>query len=211
MKNQKVALFLFSILFVSFISFPAHAQQWIKDMPGYARYKEMSPQIRSSVKQGRISAKWADDGKSFEYKFDGKKYIFDVKKKKATEVGEAGAPEDMYAKYRRMYANRPQRGRQYAEETAPDKNLKSVYRDGNVYITDSLGANEVAVTTEGSIEKRFTFGTATWVYGEELSQLHAMWWSPDSKFIAFIRFDETEGPEFTMTIYGGGSPSFNEN
>ncbi len=189
MKNQKVALFLFSIMIVSFISLQTRAQQWIKNMPGYERYTEISPQIRSSVKKGSISAKWADDSKSFEYSFDGKNYTFDVKKKKAEEIGEAKKPEDMYARYRRMYANRPQRGRQYAEETAPNKNLKSVYRDGNVYITDSLGGNEVAVTTEGSIEKRFTFGTATWVYGEELSQLHAMWWSPDSKKLAFYHFD----------------------
>ncbi|MDX1284309.1 MAG: DPP IV N-terminal domain-containing protein, partial [Draconibacterium sp.] len=189
MKIQKTALFILCILLISSISMVSNAQQWIKNMPGYERYTEIAPQIRGSVKSGRISADWSEDGKSFEYSFDGKKYNFDVKKKKATELGEADPPEDMYARYRRMYAGRPQRGRQYTEETSPDKTMKAIYRGGNVYITDSLGKNVIAVTTEGSIEKNFTFGTATWVYGEELGQLHAMWWSPDNKKLAYYHFD----------------------
>ncbi len=188
MKKKNIPLLILMLL-LPLIPSLLSAQQWIKEMPGYNRYQKMAPQIRNSVKQGRISAKWADDGKSFEYKFDGKEYRYDVKKKKATEIGQAGPPEDRYAMYRKMYANRPQRGRQYTEEVSPDKNMKAIYRSGNIYITDSLGKNEVVVTTDGSIEKRFTFGTATWVYGEELAQLHAMWWSPDSKKLAFYHFD----------------------
>lgn len=187
MKNQKIAVLI--IFLTGAFSSSAFAQQWIKSMPGYARYKEIAPQIRSSVKQGQIQANWAEDGRSFEYNWDGKKYRYDIKKKNAEEIGEAGKNEDMYARFSRMNGNRPQRGRQYAEETSPDKTMKAIYKNGNVFITDSTGNNEIAVTTEGSIEKRFTFGTATWVYGEELSQIHAMWWSPDNKKLAFYHFD----------------------
>jgi len=192
MKKLKTILSLVFILLTTLVFLESSGQQWIKNMPGYEQYAEIAPQIRRSVKSGRIAAEWAEDGKSFEYNWDGKRYRFDVKKKKAEEIGEAGKEEDMYARYRRMYANRPQRGRQYATETSQDKTLKAVYREGNVYITDSVGGNEIAVTTEGSIEKRFTFGTATWVYGEELNQLHAMWWSPDNKKLAFYHFDMSE-------------------
>jgi len=190
MKNRKKRILVILILLVSFFAGQTSAQQWIKEMPGYQQYKKMSPKIRKSVKQGRISAKWASDGKSFKYSFDGKRYMFDVKKRKSIEEsGEAEKEESPYERYRRMYKNAPARGRQYATETSPNKKLIANYRDGNVFVVDSAGRNEIAVTTEGSVEKRFTFGTATWVYGEELSQRHAMWWSPDSKKLAFYHFD----------------------
>lgn len=189
MKNQKPVFSILLVLFAISASFSTSAQQWIKLMPGYDRYSEIAPQIRRSVTEGRISADWAEDGKSFTYSWEGKQYKFDVKKRKAEEIGEAPREESLMERYRRMYAGRPQRGRQYAEETSPNEKMKAVYRDGNVYIRDAEGGNEYAVTTEGSIEKRFTFGTATWVYGEELDQLHAMWWSPDNNKLAFYHFD----------------------
>lgn len=176
----------------------ASAQQWIKNMPGYERYAEMAPQIRNSVVPGRIQAKWSDDGKSFEYSFDGKEYKFDLKRKKAAVIGEAGPPEDMYARYRRMYAGRPQRGRQYTEAKSPDEKWEARYRNGNVYIADAEGKNEFAVTTTGSVEKRIIFGTATWVYGEELDQITAMWWSPDSRKLAFYSFDLSKVKDYYL-------------
>jgi dipeptidyl-peptidase-4 len=189
MKNQRFNLLSVSLFLIIFLSIETEAQQWIKQMPGYDRYKEMSPKIRSSVKPGQISVKWADDGKSFDYNFDGKKYQFDIKKKKAVELGEAEREESPMARYLRMYGNRPQRGRQYTFADAPNGKNKAVYRDGNVYITNTNGENELAVTNEGSESKRIKFGSATWVYGEELNQTTAMWWSPDSKKLAFYSFD----------------------
>lgn len=189
MKNSlpKRLFTAFSLLLI--FSLPAVSQQWIKNMPGYEQYKEVAPKIRSAVKPGRLNVVWAEDGKSFEYNKEGKKYKYDLKKKKALEIGEAEKEESPYARYRRMYANAPARGRQYETEKSPGGELIAKFRDGNVYITDTLGNNEIAITTEGSIEKRFTFGTATWVYGEELYQRHAMWWSPDNKKLAFYHFD----------------------
>jgi len=189
MKNQRTFAFIVVFVLSGLIVKPILAQQWIKEMPGYEQYKKVAPQMRSAVKPGKISANWAEDGKSFQYKMDGKLLEFDVKSKTTSEIGTAGKEESPYARYRRMYGNRPQRGRQYAEELSKDKTLKSVYRDGNVFIVDSAGNNEIVVTTKGSVEKRFTFGTATWVYGEELGQMHAMWWSPDNKKLAFYHFD----------------------
>ena len=46
---------------------------------------------------------------------------------------------------------------------------------------------------------RVKYGTASWVYGEELSQRTAMWWSPDGKKLAFYRFDESKVPDFYLT------------
>jgi dipeptidyl-peptidase 4 len=195
---NKFFTFFISIGLASLFSITVSAQQWIKEMPGYERYKEIAPQIRSSVKPGQISVKWADDGKSFDYNFDGKKYQFDLKKKKAVELGEAEREESPMARYRRMYGNRPQRGRQYTFADAPNGKNKAVYRDGNVYITNTNGENELAVTNEGSESKRIKFGSATWVYGEELNQTTAMWWSPDSKKLAFYSFDLTNVRDYYL-------------
>ena len=195
---NKFFTFFISIGLASLFSITVSAQQWIKEMPGYERYKEIAPQIRSSVKPGQISVKWADDGKSFDYNFDGKKYQFDLKKKKAVELGEAEREESPMARYRRMYGNRPQRGRQYTFADAPNGKNKAVYRDGNVYITNTNGDKELAVTNEGSESKRIKFGSATWVYGEELNQTTAMWWSPDSKKLAFYSFDLTNVRDYYL-------------
>jgi len=93
MKNQRFPLLFVLFLILNLVLLNVQAQQWIQDMPGYDRYKEVSPQIRSSVKPGQISVKWADDGKSFTYSAEGKRYQFDLKKKKAVELGDAEKEE----------------------------------------------------------------------------------------------------------------------
>lgn len=161
MKNQKISIRLELFIALICIGLTVNAQQWIKDMPGYERYKEMSPQIRNSVKSGQVSVKWADDGKSFTYSQAGNRYKFDLKKKKAEIAGEGEKEESPMTKYRRMYGNRPQRGRQFTFADSPDGKSKAVYRDGNVYITNAQGENELPVTTEGSEIKHIIFGSAT--------------------------------------------------
>src|SRR6185437_10814950 len=53
--------------------------------------------------------------------------------------------------------------------------------------------------TDGSAATRIKNGTASWVYGEELSQRTAMWWSPDGSKLAYYRFDESKVPDFYIT------------
>ncbi|RKY83385.1 S9 family peptidase, partial [candidate division KSB1 bacterium] len=48
---------------------------------------------------------------------------------------------------------------------------------------------EIALTTDG--HKDLRNGFPDWVYPEELGQYEAFWWSPDSKKIAFMQFDES--------------------
>ena len=44
------------------------------------------------------------------------------------------------------------------------------------------------------------YGTASWVYGEELGQRTAMWWSPDSRKVAYYRFDEKPVPDYHLQL-----------
>jgi dipeptidyl-peptidase-4 len=52
-----------------------------------------------------------------------------------------------------------------------------------------MDGNETALTTDGHEDLRNGF--PDWVYPEELGQYQAFWWSPDSKKIAFMQFDES--------------------
>ena len=80
------------------------------------------------------------------------------------------------------------RGRQYGEQFSPDFKYRAYTRDYNLYIKD-LDENETALTTNG--HKDLRNGFPDWVYPEELSQYEAFWWSPDSKKIAYMQFDES--------------------
>jgi dipeptidyl-peptidase-4 len=62
----------------------------------------------------------------------------------------------------------------------------------------SPAAELVPVTTGGSAH--FRYGTACWVYGEELFQDSAMWWSPDSRKLAFYEIDERHLPDYYLTV-----------
>lgn len=96
----------------------------------------------------------------------------------------------------------PSRARQRPSEPSPDGAWVAACVDGNVRLTpvgapqDGRDAAAVQVTSEGGNGLRF--GTASWVYGEELDQTTGMWWSPDSRWLAYYRFDDSRVPPFTM-------------
>lgn len=92
----------------------------------------------------------------------------------------------------------PGRGLQALSATAPDGRRVAHCRDGNVVITGGA-EGDVQVTTEGSPAVRgVRFGNASWVYGEELDQSTAMWWSPDGRYLAYYHFDDSAVREVPM-------------
>ncbi|MBA3948844.1 MAG: DPP IV N-terminal domain-containing protein, partial [Acidobacteria bacterium] len=87
-----------------------------------------------------------------------------------------------------------------ASADSPDKKLKAFYRDRNLWLGAIGGGDEIQITTDGSEKDRIKYGTASWVYGEELRQVTAMWWSPDSRKLAYYRFDETQVPDYHLQL-----------
>ena len=162
------------------------AQSRIQAMPGHDRYLEIAPLIPESMVSGALSVEWAEDGKSFEYGLDGKLYRFEVATGKAELL--PGEPPD--PRSRSMRRGGPARGRQFESAESPDGSMKAFYRDRNLFISAADGSGEAALTTEGSEADRIKYGSASWVYGEELGQNTAMWWSPDGSKLAYYRFDE---------------------
>lgn len=171
----------------------SQAQDKLKNMPGYEQYQKIAPQLRSAVKPGTLYVNWAEDGKSFTYAENGKLQSFSVKTKEVTEVGDIPRPE------RRAF-NRPARGRQFDSAESPDGKLKAFTKDRNMYLSNADGSNVIAITTDGNNENQVKYGIATWVYGEELGQNTAMWWSPDGSKIAFYRFVEKDVKKYYVLL-----------
>ncbi len=173
------------------------AQDRLKTYPGYEQFQKMSKEMQGAVKSGALQVKWADDGKSFTYSRDGKSWKYDLAARKAVETGAAPSQPEGSGGRR---GGGPERGRQFTEAASPDKKLKAFYRDRNVWLSDAGGKNEIAVTTEGNEKGRVKYGSASWVYGEELYQNYALWWSPDGKKLAYYRFDESKVPDYFLQM-----------
>lgn len=81
---------------------------------------------------------------------------------------------------------------------SPDGKQVAFVRDGNLFVTNKESKEERQLTKDGSAV--ITNGKADWVYFEEIfhRKWNAFWWSPDSAYIAFMRFDDTKVPNFTI-------------
>jgi dipeptidyl-peptidase-4 len=183
----------------------SRAQDRLKTMPGYERFQMMSKEIPNSVKMGALSVSWAQDGSAFEYRHEGKRYRYDLAKRCATEVSAPAAAGASTADAqprpeRRSRPRRPERGRQFATALSPDGKWKAIYRDRNLWLSDTGTTNTIAITTDGSEKTRLKYATANWVYGEELYQNTAMWWSTNSRKLAFYRFDESQVRDYYQTL-----------
>ncbi|MBK8291953.1 MAG: DPP IV N-terminal domain-containing protein [Flammeovirgaceae bacterium] len=189
MKHKSLVLLIPMLALALSVS----AQDKLKTMPGYSQYQKVAPQIRNSVKSGSISGKWSADGSSFEYQQDKKIYRYIVKTKKITEVGPAPEVEP-------RNFNRPARGRQFDFAISPDSTWKAYTRDRNMYLSKADGSNEMVITKDANEENQIKYGIATWVYGEELRQTTAMWWSPDSKKVAFYKFVEKDVKKYYVLL-----------
>jgi dipeptidyl-peptidase-4 len=92
---------------------------------------------------------------------------------------------------------------------SPDgKRLAFVYKN-NLYMHDLATGKETAITSDGKTNEVIN-GATDWVYEEEFSFAPAFFWSPDSRRIAFYKFNESRVKQFTMPIYGSLYPELYE-
>jgi dipeptidyl-peptidase-4 len=83
---------------------------------------------------------------------------------------------------------------------SPDASKIAYAKENNLYFLDLATDTSVAITTDGK-KNAVINGITDWVYEEEFAFVRAFDWSTDSKKIAFIRFDESDVPEFSMSIF----------
>jgi dipeptidyl-peptidase-4 len=83
---------------------------------------------------------------------------------------------------------------------SPDGKKIAYAKENNLFIYDIASKKTTQITTDG--KKNFIInGITDWVYEEEFAFVRAFDWSGDSKKIAYIRFDESAVPEFSMSIF----------
>ncbi|AFL83885.1 dipeptidyl aminopeptidase/acylaminoacyl peptidase [Belliella baltica DSM 15883] len=84
---------------------------------------------------------------------------------------------------------------------SPDNDKVAYVKDNNLFFVE-LASNKITQVTQDGKWNQIINGSADWVYEEEFSMAKAFDWSPDGKKLAFIRFDETDVPEFNMQTWG---------
>ena len=108
-------------------------------------------------------------------------YIYDVQEKTFTKISN--------------------NGKQRLTTLSPDGTKVAFVRDNNLYWMDLATLEEHAITTDGKLNEIIN-GTTDWVYEEEFAITKGFAWSPDSKKIAYMRFDESKVREYNMQTWG---------
>ncbi|KIA82674.1 S9 family peptidase [Flavobacterium sp. AED] len=84
---------------------------------------------------------------------------------------------------------------------SPDGKKIAYAKENNLYVYDLASKKSTPITTDGK-KNNIINGITDWVYEEEFAFVRAFDWSKDSKKVAYIRFDESQVPELSMSIFG---------
>lgn len=114
-------------------------------------------------------------------------FLFDLKTKKLEALDADHAPQTL-------------------AEYSPDGKKVSFIHGNDIFIKDLSSGKVQKITADGKRNKIIN-GTTDWVYEEEFAITKAYGWSPDSRYLAFLKFDEREVPEFQMALYGDLYPT----
>ena len=118
----------------------------------------------------------------YRHSFTADYYLYDISNKQLTKLFDFKVQEPTFS---------------------PDGNKIAYAKDNNLFVYDLQTKSSQAITTDGK-KNAIINGITDWVYEEEFAFVKAFDWNASSTKIAFIRFDETEVPEFSMDIYGNG-------
>jgi dipeptidyl-peptidase-4 len=181
----------------------ANSDTLLDQIPGYEKAKEIRSKIRALSGGGRVSqVSWSENG-FLNFSVDRKKLSLNLNDFSISDFDPANkvTPPKVERVPRK---SRVARAQQRTVEISPDKKWKATFRDNNVWLVpgEDNTAKEIQVTTTGN--ERFRFGTCCWVYGEELDQDEAMWWSPDGNFLVFYEVDENHMRDYHLTTENTG-------
>jgi dipeptidyl-peptidase 4 len=94
-------------------------------------------------------------------------------------------------------------GRQSYATVSPDGAKVAFVRKNNLFMVDLSSMKETQITTDGKFNEIIN-GTTDWVYEEEFSFVVGFYWSPDSKRIAYYKFDESAVKEYNLQRWKQG-------
>lgn len=107
-------------------------------------------------------------------------YVYDLKSKKISAVSNLKIQEP---------------------SLSPDGSKVAYVYNNNIFVWD-IAANYTKQLTLDGVKNKIINGITDWVYEEEFAFVRAFEWNSDGSKLAFIRFDETKVPDFSMDVYG---------
>ena len=116
----------------------------------------------------------------FRHSSIGKYYIYNIKSKTTSLVSDQKIQEPTFS---------------------PDGKKVAYVFENNIYYKNLATGKVTQVTTDGK-KNEIINGVTDWVYEEEFAFVRAFEWNKTGTKIAYIRFDETKVPEFSMDVYG---------
>ncbi len=123
---------------------------------------------------------WLPNEKGFIFVFDGDVWYYLLKEGKLRRLTNNEAPEEEV-------------------QIAPNSQWISFVRENNLFVLNLQSGEEKQLTTDGSAT--LLNGKLDWVYQEELvgrGIFRGHWWSPDSRSIAYLQFDESNVPQYPL-------------
>ncbi|KAG0647841.1 putative dipeptidyl-aminopeptidase B [Hyphodiscus hymeniophilus] len=91
-------------------------------------------------------------------------------------------------------------GRVQLASWSPQSDAIVFTRDNNMFLRKLSTQVVTQITTDGG--PNLFYGAPDWVYEEEVFGTNsATWWSEDGKFVAFLRTNETEVPEYPIQYF----------
>ena len=115
----------------------------------------------------------------FRHSFVAKYFLYDVDSKKLSPIFDYKIQEPTFS---------------------PDGTQIAYAKDNNLFIYNIDTKTTKQITTDGK-KNAIINGITDWVYEEEFAFVRAFDWSNDSKKLAYIRFDESQVPEFSMSMF----------
>lgn len=116
----------------------------------------------------------------FRHSSVGKYYIYNIKSKTTSLISDQKIQEPTFS---------------------PDGTKVAYVFENNIYYKNLATGKVTQVTTDGK-KNEIINGVTDWVYEEEFAFVRAFEWNKSGTKIAYIRFDETKVPEFSMDVYG---------
>ncbi|WP_373059676.1 S9 family peptidase [Zunongwangia sp. H14] len=84
---------------------------------------------------------------------------------------------------------------------SPDASKVAYIFENNIYVYDIASGEEKQITFDGKKNETIN-GITDWVYEEEFAFVRAFQWNPTGEKLAYLKFNESNVPEFSMDIFG---------
>jgi len=101
-------------------------------------------------------------------------------------------------------------GEQQLATFSPDGERVAFVRKNNLFVKSLRFGTERQITDDGAFNKIIN-GAPDWVYEEEFEFNRGFEWSPDSKQLAYMKFNEEQVPVYHIPMYKGSNPEKKEN